>query len=77
MGPFLLSPSTLTLVRYKSTRVFAWNPSKKRSELFHRTSRFLVVYPEGKDVTTLIAFAMFRFEQEDDADGRPQDVSYW
>lgn len=61
---------------YKSTEVFAWNPSEKKLELFDPSSRFIIIYPEGGDFTDLIAFTMFRFEKEDDAKGRPQNVLY-
>ncbi|KAJ7169952.1 acyl-CoA N-acyltransferase [Mycena filopes] len=44
---------------------FGWDPPHKRGELFHRLSRFILVYPTT-GVQTLVAFTAFRFEFEDD-----------
>jgi len=44
---------------------FGWDPAKKRKEIFHSLSRFILVYDE-EDM--LVAFVMFRFEHEYDED---------
>ncbi|KAK7064165.1 N-acetyltransferase domain-containing protein [Favolaschia claudopus] len=46
---------------------FGWEPPKKQEELFHRYSRFILVYPKD-DEGTLASFAAFRFEFEDEDD---------
>jgi hypothetical protein len=48
---------------------FGWDPAKKRKEIFHSLSRFILVYDKGD---TLLAFVMFRFEHEND-----EDMVYW
>ncbi|KAF8898671.1 acyl-CoA N-acyltransferase [Infundibulicybe gibba] len=45
---------------------FGWNPPEKKSELFHKLSRFILVRPNTGGPA--IAFAMFRFEHEDGED---------
>ncbi|KAG6845785.1 hypothetical protein H0H87_003839 [Tephrocybe sp. NHM501043] len=40
---------------------FGWNPTSKQDELFHRLSRFILIYAADD----LVAFTMFRFEYED------------
>ncbi|KAH9898042.1 acyl-CoA N-acyltransferase [Cubamyces lactineus] len=53
---------------------FGWDPPEKREELFHNDARFILVYlddpgsPDGKSPPPLIAFSMFRFEQEEGDD---------
>lgn len=45
-----------------------WDPEQKRAELFHPASRFILLF-EGCDepmAEDLIAFTMFRFEEEPD-----------
>ncbi len=60
----------------------ATTPSKKKKELFHRASRFVIVYstPQGedgaqqqqRDEKNIAAFSMFRFDFEED-----EEVLYW
>ncbi|KAL1951644.1 hypothetical protein VTO73DRAFT_793 [Trametes versicolor] len=49
---------------------FGWHPKSKRKELFHRNARFILVLDgEGSPAaTTLVAFAMFRFERDEGED---------
>ncbi|EIW64409.1 uncharacterized protein TRAVEDRAFT_109407, partial [Trametes versicolor FP-101664 SS1] len=49
---------------------FGWHPKSKRKELFHRNARFILVLDgEGSQAaTTLVAFAMFRFERDEGED---------
>ncbi|KAI0639762.1 acyl-CoA N-acyltransferase [Trametes polyzona] len=52
---------------------FGWNPNEKRKELFHRHARFILVYgssdaQEPTVPTSLAAFSMFRFEQDEGED---------
>ncbi|GJJ08765.1 hypothetical protein Clacol_002984 [Clathrus columnatus] len=75
--PLYNEPIEINDSRYKSSTVFPWNPPEKRLELFHQTSRFLIIYPDGGDLNDLIAFTMFRFEREDNAEGRPQNPRSW
>lgn len=64
--------------RYNSTEVFDWDPVEKRAELFHRDSRFLLVAPDGEGLETdLVAYSMFRFDVEEDMEGKDQYVLYW
>lgn len=76
-GP--LSDQTKKLCSYKCTSVFPWNPTKKRAELFHRDSRFVVIIPDGGqvDAAGLRAFTMFRFDTEEDIQGSMELVVYW
>ncbi|KXN89962.1 N-alpha-acetyltransferase 40 [Leucoagaricus sp. SymC.cos] len=46
---------------------FGWNPADKKKEIFHMLSRFLLVYDPDKKAN-LIAFCMFRFENEEGED---------
>ena len=63
---------------YKTTHVYPWNPAKKRLELFHRDSRFIVVIPDGgKLEADLTAFSMFRFDTEENVEGRDELIVYW
>lgn len=45
---------------------FGWHPKNKKQELFHRESRFLLLYWQKPDAddgeTPIVAFTMFRFE---------------
>ncbi|KAI0660436.1 acyl-CoA N-acyltransferase [Cubamyces menziesii] len=54
---------------------FGWDPLEKRKELFHRDSRFILVYPDDPDSqdstkspSAPIAFSMFRFDMEEGDD---------
>ncbi|KAH8102464.1 acyl-CoA N-acyltransferase [Cristinia sonorae] len=42
-----------------------WLPIKKKKELFHSQSRFIIVRDDAADI---VAFTMFRFDVEDDGD---------
>ncbi|KAF8168034.1 acyl-CoA N-acyltransferase [Crassisporium funariophilum] len=46
---------------------FGWDPETKRKELFHNLSRFVLVQ-QDESPNPLVAFSMFRFEQEDEDD---------
>ncbi|KAF8585580.1 hypothetical protein K439DRAFT_1040768 [Ramaria rubella] len=61
---------------YKSTDVFEWDPTAKRAELFHRSSRFLLVGPENAPETDFVAYSMFRFDTEENMEGRNENVLY-
>ncbi|PSR75942.1 hypothetical protein PHLCEN_2v8856 [Hermanssonia centrifuga] len=60
----------------------ATTPSKKKKELFHRASRFVIVYStpqredeaqqQQRDEQNIAAFSMFRFDFEED-----EEVLYW
>ena len=52
---------------YAATPAWGWNDSRKRSELFDSDSRFLIVRQRGEGGAP-VAFAMFRFLIEGDAD---------
>jgi hypothetical protein len=67
-----------------------WNPSKKRKELFHKCSRFILAQkpvesedldqksaPEPQTTVPLAAFGMFRFDTEHDEEGEDEAVIYW
>jgi N-alpha-acetyltransferase 40 len=56
-----------------SASLGGWDPKAKKKELFNSKSRFILVHPTG-DLTTipLLAFSMFRFENEED-----EVVLYW
>ncbi|KAF8912729.1 acyl-CoA N-acyltransferase [Gymnopilus junonius] len=45
---------------------FGWDPPRKKKELFHSFSRFVLVYQA--DSMNLLAFTMFRFEFDEDED---------
>ncbi|KAF8508128.1 acyl-CoA N-acyltransferase [Gautieria morchelliformis] len=63
---------------YLSTDVFDWDPVEKRAELFHRDSRFLLVVPDSGELEgDLVAYSMFRFDAEEDMQGRDEYVLYW
>ncbi|EMD42210.1 hypothetical protein CERSUDRAFT_129691 [Gelatoporia subvermispora B] len=48
---------------------FGWDPTSKERELFHTTSRFIVVCPTDNasmiSQSDVIAYTMFRFDRED------------
>lgn len=43
---------------------FGWEPMKRKEEIFHGLSRFLLVQ-ESEQKTKVVAFCMFRFENEE------------
>ncbi|OJT03044.1 N-alpha-acetyltransferase 40 [Trametes pubescens] len=49
---------------------FGWHPKPKRKELFHRNARFILIFDgeSSQGATTLVAFAMFRFERDQGED---------
>ncbi|TDL28728.1 acyl-CoA N-acyltransferase [Rickenella mellea] len=60
--------SNMQVLYHKSS--FGWDPPSKRSELFHKLSRFLLIWsiPSGESTSqqlTLQGYSMFRFERED------------
>ena len=69
----LFTPSTKT--RYLSSS-FGWNPQKKKGEIFHQLSRFVLARNVSSSTNPassgIIAYSIFRFERED-----RQDVVYW
>jgi len=72
------APVSMSGHRYKSTNVFDWNPAEKHAELFDSSSRFLLVAEEGTALeANLAAFSMFRFDTEENMDGREENVLYW
>ncbi|KDQ63674.1 hypothetical protein JAAARDRAFT_29703 [Jaapia argillacea MUCL 33604] len=57
--------------RFYTSSSFGWDPPRKRQELFHRLSRFILVRPaldESEEprstLPDIIAYSMFRFERE-------------
>ncbi|KII93583.1 hypothetical protein PLICRDRAFT_35808 [Plicaturopsis crispa FD-325 SS-3] len=51
---------------YTNSTTFSWDPPAKRAELFHRSSRFLLV--RANDDGQIVAYTMFRFEHEEGED---------
>ncbi|KAF9453751.1 acyl-CoA N-acyltransferase [Macrolepiota fuliginosa MF-IS2] len=47
-----------------SNSSFGWKPTKRKKEIFHQLSRFLVVY-DSEEENEIVAFCMFRFENEE------------
>lgn len=66
---FMCAQNSWTLYRYVHSS-FGWDPSSKRLELFDPASRFILV--RSADTDELVAYSMFRFDDEDD-----EDVIYW
>jgi GNAT superfamily N-acetyltransferase len=66
----------LTILTLRYTRSsFGWDPPQKKVELFHPDSRFILVWERtgnASDGRRLSAFAMFRFDMEDD-----DRIVYW
>ena len=61
------------LYSYLNSATFGgWNPKVKKKELFDSKSRFILVHPADLTTPTLLAFSMFRFEDEED-----EDALYW
>lgn len=56
---------------YLNSKILPWDPKEKRKELFHSKSRFILVRPIDP-TGPLLAFSMFRFEDEED-----EDAIYW
>jgi GNAT superfamily N-acetyltransferase len=65
---------TILILRY-SRSSFGWDPPQKKAELFYPDSRFILVWERAgntSDDRRLSAFAMFRFDMEDD-----ERIVYW
>jgi hypothetical protein len=65
--------SHMLFCSYLNSPSLGWDPKGKKKELFHSKSRFILVHPTG-DFSTLplLAFSMFRFDNEED-----EVVLYW
>lgn len=70
--------------RYEATEE-GYDAKEKRDELFHRDSRFLVLYPSpaadrAADPATPLGYCIFRFDTEETASEDEDelcDVAYW
>jgi len=47
-----------------SNSSFGWKPTNRKKEIFHRVSRFLLIY-DSEEGNEIVAFCMFRFENEE------------
>lgn len=50
--------------RYSNSS-FGWKPAKRKKEIFHTLSRFLLIYDSQEETSKMIGFCMFRFENEE------------
>ncbi|KAF7784372.1 hypothetical protein Agabi119p4_537 [Agaricus bisporus var. burnettii] len=48
-----------------SNSSFGWKPAKRKKEIFHTLSRFLLIYDSQEEASKMIGFCMFRFENEE------------
>ncbi|XP_006454993.1 acyl-CoA N-acetyltransferase [Agaricus bisporus var. bisporus H97] len=48
-----------------SNSSFGWKPAKRKKEIFHTLSRFLLIYDSQEETSKMIGFCMFRFENEE------------
>ncbi|KAF9499717.1 acyl-CoA N-acyltransferase [Pleurotus eryngii] len=60
---FLTTNMQALQVNYEASPTMGWHPDKKKRELFHRLSRFILAYDND---SALVAYTMFRFEFEED-----------
>jgi hypothetical protein len=73
--PFTNPASNTLNLRFRvSKSSFGWTPSEKRTELFHPDSRFILM--RARESVALDAFAMFRFDTEENVDEVKEEVLY-